>query len=292
MFRFRCSLFIVCLTLMTAGCQSRCNNPCGGWFAGNSRVAPPPTYTLNIPSVANNNQPYYTPSAAAPNNYTLNPNQSAPTPANQQNQNGWRQTGNQQNNGAGASPGERRSVLTTPTTFVETRPNINQAGFPGNQRAPRTAALPGSGYSYTDSANYRTTQVDESRDATRLPVTDASTVRAPARFFPTGNVAQFQQPNQIYPANYSVPNQRTFVAQNGFNQQPAAYSGPTVLVGGQPTAYRGQAVLVNPAGYINPYQPRFAPSVLAQSTTSSDQGSAGQVGWRTRELNSDNVNRF
>ncbi len=289
MFRIQCSLLIACLVTIASGCQSRCNNPNGGWFAGNSRIAPPPTYSLNIPSVANN-QPYYTPGAAAPTNYSLSPNQSAPIPATQQNQDGWRQSGNQLSNGPDGSSGESRSVLTGPTTFVETQPGIvNQAGGQAYQQIPRTAALPGSGFSYTDSTNYRTTQVDESRDATRLPVTDASTVRAPARFNPTGNVAQFQQPNPIYPANYGVPVQQTFVAQNGFYQQPNAYSGSTMLVGGRPTAYQGQAVLVNPAGPVSPY---FGPSILDRSMTPADQGSAGQVGWRTREMNSDNINRF
>ena len=290
MFRIQLLLLVACLILSTAGCQSRCSNGCGGWFAENSTVAPPPTYSLNIPSVAKN-QPYYTPGAAAPNYNTLNPNQTAPTPAALQNQNGWRQSGNQLSNGADGNPGEGRSVLTSPTTFVENQSNrLNPVRAPGNQQVPQTAALPGTGYSYTDSANYRTTQIDESRDATRLPVTDASTVRAPASFFPAGNVAQFQQTNPINRGNYSVPLQQTYVAQNGFNQQPAAYSGSTVLVGGQPTTYQGQATLVNPAGYVNPYPTGSSPSVTAQST--SGQGSSSQLGWRNREMNSDNVNRF
>lgn len=297
MSRIQILLLCTCLVVMTSGCRNRCNDPCGGgWFAGNSRVAPPPTYSLNIPSVAKN-QPYYTPGSAAPN-YTLNPNQNAPTPTNQS---GWRQSGNQLSNGANggdAAPGDSRSVLTNPTTFVETQPNnINRSGIAGNQPT-RTAALPGTGQSYRDSANYRTTQIDERRDATRLPVTDASTVRAPAMYYPNGGVVQFQQPNPNYPANYNRLPQQTFVNQNGRYQQPSAYNGSTYLVGGQPSAYQGQAVLVNPAGYVNPagfvnpYPTSSAPSVLAQSTTSPGQGNAGQVGWRTREMNSDNVNRF
>lgn len=285
MSRIQFMLLAACLVLMTVGCRNRCNSPYGGWFAGNSTVAPPPTYSLNIPTSVANNQPYYTPGSVAPNNGTLSPNQRAPTPATPQNQNGWRQSGNL--NGANAAPVQNQSVLTNPTTFVETQPNnVNRAGFPGSQQALRTAALPGSGYSYTDSSNYRTTQIDERRDATRLPVTDASTVRAPAANFPTGNVLQFQQPNPYYPANYSAPAQQTFVAQNGFYQPPTAYSGSTYLVGGQANAYQGQAIL------MNPYQTSSASTVLAQSTTSLDQRSAGQVGWRTREMNSDRVNRF
>ena len=155
MSRIQFMLLLLCLVVLSTGCRGRCNNPCGGWFAGNSTVAPPPTYSLNIPSVANN-QPYYTPGSAGPNNSTLNPNQRAPTPATQQNGEGWRQSGNQLSNGNNGAPAESRSVLTTPTTFVETQPNfISPGGIAAGQQAPRTAALPSSGYSYTDSANYK-----------------------------------------------------------------------------------------------------------------------------------------
>lgn len=269
MSRIQILLLLAGLVVVTTGCRSRGNNSNGGWFA-NSTVAPPPTYSLDIPSLAKN-QPYYTP-GAAPSNTTLNPNQRAPIPATQQNQDGWRQSGNQQLNGVNAAPANNRSMGTNPTKFVETQPNqLNPMTNPGN--APRMAALPGSGQSYINSSNYQTTVVDESRDETRLPATDASSVRAPAQFYPTGNAPQYPQANAYSGSTVMV------------NGQPTSYPG-------QPTAYQGQPVLVNPAGPANPYPGNSPPTVLAQSTTSAGGPNNSQLGWRTRERDSDGVNRF
>ena len=275
MSRIQLLMIFACLVALSVGCCGRCKNPCGGWLAGSSTVAPPPTYSLNIPSVANN-QPYYTPGSAAPNSYTVNPNLRAPTPAVPgQRQDGWRSTNEQASNG-NAEDQESRSVLATPTTFVESRPTAdpNQANPQFNQPSFRTASnipLPASGYSYTNSQNYLTTRVDERMDATRLPVTDASTVRAPARSFPTGTFA-----------SYAAPLQQTYVAQNGSYQPVAPYTGSMVMVGGQPVPYQGQTLLTNP----NFYPTSSPPTVLAQSTTTVTPG------WRSRELSSENVNRY
>jgi hypothetical protein len=149
------------------------------------------------------------------------------------------------------------------------------------------AALPGSGVSFTNSQNYQTTPFDERGDATRLPVTDASSVRAPARNYPTGNVVQFQQ-QYVNPAGYPVLPQQTFVAQNGFYQQPNGYSGSMVMLNGQPGSYQGQTFLVNQ----NPGYSNGSATVLAQGSTGVDSAAAAQVGWRSRELNSDRVSRF
>ena len=276
MSRIQLLVIVTFLVAMSVGCCGRCRNPCGGWFAGSSTVAPPPTYSLNIPSVANN-QPYYTPGSAAPNSYTVNPNLSAPTPAaTGQGQNGWRSANDQLSNGR-ADQEESRSVLATPTTFVESQATVdpNQANPQFNQPTFRTASsvpLPASGYSYSNSPNYLTTRVDERMDSTRLPVIDASTVRAPARNFPTGTIA-----------SYSAPLQQTYVAQNGFYQPVSPYTGSMVMVGGQPVPYQGQTVLTNP----NIYPTSSPPAVLAQSTTTGDP-----VGWRSREMSSDRVNRY
>lgn len=268
MSRIQPCLLVACVILLSAGCQSRCNNPYGGWFAGNSTLAPPPTYSLNIPSSVASNQPYYTPNQAAPTNRTLNTNQSAPTPASQA---GWRATDTNLSNGSGGQ-GQPSSVLSPQTKFVETqaRPGgqVNLNGQP-----QRFAALPGSGVSFTNSQNYQTTPFDERQDATRLAVTDASAVRAPARNFPTGNVALLQ-PTYRNPANYSVPAQQTYVAQNGYYAQPG-YSGQVMMYNGQAPGYQGQAVLVNPN--MN------SQNVYAQSTASTPE----QVGWHAREMNSD-----
>ena len=284
MARTQLLLLCLCLVAMTTGCRNRCNQPCNGWLAGNSTIAPPPTYSLNIPSVASN-QPYYAPGngSGTNNTYTVNPNLRAPTPATGQAPAGWRPTNNQLSNGSAAPANESQSVLQQPTRFVETQSNPQQNPV----RTASAGPLPGSGYSFTNSPNYRTTQTDERSDATRLPVTDASTVRAPARNFPTGGVAsnpnyQFQQPQP----GYVPPYQQTYVAQNGFNQPVNPYSGSLVAVQTQPFGYQGQAVLSNQ----NQYPTSSPPAVLAQSTATINPGN--QLGWRSRELNSDGVSRF
>jgi len=279
MTRVQYSLLIACVVMMSVGCRNRCNTPCSpGLFAGNSTLAPPPTYSLNIPSVANN-QPYYTPGQAAPTNNTLNTNQRAPTPQQQ----GWRAANGNLSNTNTSSPqsGESRSVLTNQTKFVETTaPQNGNPLNPGNQPPARMAALPGSGVSFTNSQNFQSTPFDERRDATQMPVSDASGVRAPSRNYPTGNVPQFQSP-----ANYSTPTQQTY-AQNGIDQPQPGYSGQLMVYGGQPASYQGQALLVNPNAY-----PQNSQAVLAQSTASVGSSSASQVGWRSRELNSDRISR-
>lgn len=283
MSRIQLVLLAACLVAMSVGCRGRCNDGCcgGGWFAGNPRVAPPPTYSLNIPSVAQN-QPYYTPGGGT----VVDPNQRAPVPANS-GQPGWRPSNNTDSSANGASTGESRSVLASPTTFVETQPTTGL-----QLRSASAAGLPGSGFSYTSSPNYRTTRVDERLDATRLPVTDASAVRAPARNYPTGNtgnLAQYQQRPGNYPAGYTTPagTQQTYVAQNSYSQPVNPfYNGTAVLLGGQPqnpVSYQGQAVLMNPNGVPN----ASAPTVLAQSTATLDSNGSGQSGWRDRELNSE-----
>ena len=285
MSRVQMLLLVACLIAVSVGCRNRCYNPYGGGLVGNnSRIAPPGTYSLNIPSVANN-QPYYTPGSAAPNNYTVNPNLRAPTPANRTaNQNGWRPVnGNDlsnanpanqsnQNNQPAPNNAQPRSVL-APTTFVQ--------GQQINNTSARTASntgLPGTGGSFVNSQNYQTTQVDERRDSTRLPVTDASAVRAPARNFPTGNAVQLVSQPVNYPAAYQQPIQQTYVAQNGFYQQAAPVYSGNVAVVRQPVTYQGNAVLVNPNnGFISP------PAVLGQSTATIPNTTGV---WTQRELSS------
>ena len=338
MSRFQLLMLSICVVAMTVGCRNRCPNQFaqyggqygGGVFSGGSpTIAPPPTYSLNIPSVAKN-QPYYTPGQAAPNaapnNFTLNTNQRAPTPATpgsspaatrqatQLNQSGWRSVNNNLgsniNSGGAPDSNNGRSVLAAPTRFVESNSG-NNSGTGSNTavatnsgsgtRTASAAPLPGSGVSFTNSQNYQTTRVDETQDATRLALTDATTVRAPARNFPTGTPLATVQ-NNGYPANYQAGfnapiQQQTFVAQNVLNQrQPTGYAAAPVIIGGQPvpTGYQGQPLLVNPqypAGYQT-YPTSSAPTVLAQSTaTINPSGSASQLGWRDRDLTG-RSNRF
>lgn len=298
-------LLSVCLIVISAGCRNYGNHTCGGGaFAGGPTIAPPPTYSLNIPSVASN-QPYYTPGQTAPTNNTLNTNQRAPTPAvrqaNQQYQGGWRSSDDnlsRTNNVAplnrNTDPDTGNSVLAAPSTFANNTSNTNSGS------ATRTAsltALPGSGASFTSSPDYQTTRVNETQDATRLPLSDATAVRAPARNFPTGTPLAVQ--SNAYPANYQagVVNPQypaTYVAQAGVYQQaPTGYSASPVIIGGQPvrTGYQGQPLIANPLN--NQQYPAFSPpAVLAQATTTATPGAGSQLGWRDRDLTGSRSNRF
>lgn len=303
MSRFQLLLLSICLVTVSVGCRNPGNNIYGGGaFAGGpSTIAPPPTYSLNIPSVAGN-QPYYTPGQTAPTNNTLNPNQRAPTPAIRQatqlNQNGWRSSDNDLS-GAGNiaplktnnSPNDGRSVLGAPTKFVESTPSANSGS---GTRTASTAPLPGSGVSFTSSTNYQTTLVDETQDATRLPVSDATAVRAPARNFPTGTPLTTAQ-NNGYPYQSglnAVPTQQTFAAQNNFlRQNPTGYAATPVLIGGQavPTGYQGQPLVASQQYQYPSYSP---PAVLAQSTATTTPGVGSQLGWRDRDLTGSSSSRF
>jgi len=286
MTRFQGLMLATCLVVMTVGCRNRCNNPYGGglFAGGSSTIAAPATYSLNIPSVAQN-QPYYVPGPA--NNSTLNPNGQAPTPAtrqaNQQNQSGWKSADSDLSNSNDASRSNGRSVL-APTTFVQT----------GSSQS-----MPGSGQSFTNSQNYQTTSIDERRDATRLPLTDASAVRAPARKYPTGTsmvATNNGYPPGNYSAGYNMVVPQTYVAQNGFYQQPpTGYAATPVIIGGQPMmGYQGQPVLVG-QGQFQQYPQRYPtngpPTVLAQATATSP-GVSSQVGWRDRDLTSGRTGRY
>ena len=313
-------ILLIVVSLMSTGCRNRCANPCGNWIAANPTVAPPPTYSLNIPSVARNQQPYYTPNGQTQRG-PINTNGIAPTPANQNGQNGWRASGAVQGAGAAPQTAPNQPASNRPTTFVQNRPgnNLNlapinnsvasrasggQSVLVNNGSTVRTASTAGTGVSTTNSPNYQTTSVDERRDATRLAVTDASTVRAPSRNFPAGYAPAYPTPNNA---------QQTYAGQAGFYRQTVpAYSGAGVLVANQPivpAAYGGQAVLLNPAAYRgvpvayqgNAYQGNVypaqyptssSPTVLAESTTRNNTGARAQLGWRDRELSSDRTERF
>ncbi len=279
MHRLQYFLIAVCVILAAAGCRNRCGNTCGnGLFAGASNIGAPPTYSLNIPSMASN-QPYYVP-GQQPLSGTgaINTQAAAPTldrTATSTNLNGWRAV--EPNSGTSNNSGGASSKGAASTTFAQYDPSL-QAGY----RSASNTALPSSGSSYVDSTNYQSTRFDETRDQTRLPAIDASNVRAPAQNNPTGAPTRFAQlPTPAQP-NYPPT----------FNSTASA---------GSPV-YLGSPVVGNPA-YANSstypvyaaqpmiggqrYQTPFiaaAPTVLGQSTTTYN---ANSVGWRDREVGSD-----
>ncbi len=288
--RIQCLALTMCLLILTAGCRNRCNNPYGGGlFAGGSpTIAAPATYSLNIPSVAKN-QPYYVPGPA--NNSTLNPNGRAPTPqgrqATQPNQAGWKSAENDLSKaGSGIrSEGDAGRSVLAPTSFVQT----------GAASRP----MQSTGQAFTNSQNYRTTSIDERQDATRLPVTDASFVRAPASNYPPGTrmvASNNGYPSSNYNVGYSAPVPQTYVGQNGvYAGSASGYTASPVIVSGQPMlGYQSSPVLVSPGQfqrYPQGYPTSGPPTVLAESTASST-GRASQIGWRDRDLTSGRTGRY
>lgn len=148
--------------------------------------------------------------------------------------------------------------------------------------------------SFTDRTNFRTTAIDERLDQSRLPVTDASQVRAPTNFTPATTVGQFNVP-------YYVPGQQQFV-QNPPNQvanNPAYGQVPRVAQGGfvapnTVVGRFGQPTFAQPTG--QPYSGSQTQNrVLAQSTVYADPANDPnfQNGWRDRDLTAsrDSLNR-
>ena len=287
---------------LSVGCRNNqfCNpyNNNFGTFPGQSTLPAPPTYSLQIPSVSQNQ--YYNPNATARQPSSLvNPNSAAPTPATLAPQPGWRPVGDP--NTSGTQP---RSVLQqgNETSATQPKPNRIPANFASSGSTSRTAtntypsvrtASTSNGVSFKDSVNYRSTQVDERLDQTRLPATDASNVRAPSVVNSGTRLAQLNpaarpQNSVIYSAQPRLAAQPapTLIAP-GFTQtqfnQPAQ---PTTIVGsvqyGQPgyNVYPQQPFTI-PGAVV----PSAQPGILAQSTTVYDPGAGnGNTGWRSPEL--------
>lgn len=301
-------IVITCLVSMASGCRNcslfnPCANQCGG-FANNQLLPAPPTGSLQIPSLGQN-QPYYNngvPTTARQPNYLINPNSAAPTPATNTPtlapQQGWRPVGsNSYSLNSPTSPApttnngvQPRSVLQNTPTPADRAPTgfASQSGSsvlssnqPLTQTRPVTtqvAANTTPGLSYKDNVNYQSTQIDERRDATRLAATDATAVRAPTSFstVPGIQVAQAAPVyGQVVPAGQNLYAPPTRFTQTQFvqPQQPGIVAGTVAY--GQP--YN-----------VYPYS-GSAPAVLAQSTTTYNPqnvqtNSFDSTGWRDRDL--------
>lgn len=268
-------LFISFLMVCQTGCRNRCNQSCGssGLFANNTTVAPAPTYSLNIPSVARN-QPYY-----GPNGGPISTTARAPVPAGTQPAAGsssnsnlqWRQQGT---SNSGSTFGAQPAQPAIGTRLVETNTGINLnngssvlVGRPSNTQLA-SVALPATGTSFTDSRNFTTTQTDERLDATRVPVTDATRVRATAQtFIGSGQQIAFNQaqPSQTFAA--AVP-----------RSQPV-YSTNAVVASNQPY-YANNPNLVQ--------QPSYSGQAFVQTNNSAAYSASvgNDIGWRNRELGS------
>lgn len=258
-------------------------NYAGGNGLAQARIPAPPTYSLNIPGGSNN---------ANANGYRvgqlpsglINTQQNAPTPANRpanyNQQQGWRQSNgnNLDTSSTGQTGGSNR--VASATSVLESSARINNPGATSATRTASSSNAVGNGVSFTQSNDYQTTSTDERRDSSRLPVTDATNVRATVPFVQnqTGGSGQYVRP-------YYEPRQQ--------NQPRYAAVTPT-------TYYQGAFAQPNARNYNNStqnqnYQGSFAQryaaaqpqgQVLAQSTTRYDpyQSSASTASndWRER----------
>lgn len=315
----------VCV-LLNSGCRNRgrltpfnstFNQPSAG---GSTAVAPPPTYSLNIPGANQNNgsgtnQPVVRQATnTLPNNGALpNNNSNNSGNLNINLQRGWRAAGDSNfNSGASSSGGtadatsvlERNNPGVAPTRVAanntgSTNRNAGsyQQQFGQNNGQNRNLAQnnpSNNGLSFTDSTNFRTTAVDERLDQSRLPVTDASRVRPPSNFNPLTTVGQFNTP-------YYAPNQQQLVQNNVRNQ---AFNNTRVQQPVNIQAGFNQAnTVVGRFGQPNFAQPTTQPysglttqnQVLAQSTVYADPRNEPnfQTGWRNPELTAsrDSINR-
>jgi len=268
-------LLVSFLMASQTGCRNRCSQSCGGGgglFANNTTVAPAATYSLNIPSIARN-QPYY-----APNGGPISTTARAPIPASNQPATGsnsnsnllWRQPGT---SNSGSTFGSQPTQPTSGTRLVETNTGINLNGgssvLVGGPQNTQLAALPATGSSFTDSRNFATTQTDERLDATRVPVTDATQVRATAQtFIGSGQQIAFNQPQPTQTFAAASPQRQPVYSTNAVvaTNQPYYANNPN-LVQQQPI-YSGQA-------YAQPNNP---------ATYSASVGN--DIGWRNREIGS------
>lgn len=305
---------LICLISLASGCRN-CrlnpgNNYCG--IGASPTLPPPPTYSLQIPSLGQN-QPYYNgvPTTAQQPSYLINPNSAAPTPSLAPQQ-GWRPVGvNQVSNpavGSNYSNTPQNQPASGSQSPIDLSPNRAPTGFasqppstpslssvlqPGDNRTASAA----NGVSYMDSVNYRSTRVDERLDDTRLPVTDASNVRAPSILNNTPPANQLAQAVPIYgtvvPSNQPAysPQPSVVLPYPATNTNPyraTQFAQPT-----QPGFIQGTMVYGQPAnnannGYPSPYSgPNYSQStVLAQSTATYDPQNSqdSELGWRNREF--------
>lgn len=244
-------LALLMLTAAASGCCCSHTNNCSGagcgWNGwGNARIAPPATNSYQTASQPYYNNPNVSSGTVAPTSGTFNSSTNLPAttgsslPAFQP---GWR-----------AADGNPGSGFYGPTQPIGT--GVNTASF------------------QPQANDYQSTTIDERFDPTRMPANDASQVRAPTNFNPTGNW-QMLNPNggalsSAGQFEYRTSPQITGSAVAAYSQAPAV---------GYPT-------------YTPPAQ--LPPLVLAQGSTSPEllaRDPNYQAGWRDRYPSGTNVNR-
>ena len=235
------------------GCRSYPGN--AGCSSG-LLIPPPATYSPRAPGVGQN--PYYNGQVASNNVGLLNPAGQAPTSATQA---GWRSSDEANSNfSLGSGSQQQPNSVLQRTAPQNTTPTNGNSGINSAQPTPQ-----GSGVSFRNSPNYRSTTVDESQDRSRLVLTDASQVRAPALA--------------------SIPSGLSRLPQG-----PVVVQGQTRLVGGNPAPnlqYYSQTPTLVSGGYSVPAVSSVSygaptPQVQSQSTATYEPTSSDSYrnGWR------------
>ncbi len=302
-FKIQIGILVLALVCMSSGCRN-CGNPCGGYApypggcqnggCGNT-IPPAPTYSL--PGLSQN-QPYYnngTATARQPG-YLVNPGGVAPTPAVNGPSlapSGWRPSGA---NGVGNNGSNFSQTGHAPDTQFTIQAPTSAATVPGHSVLVQPASTPvnrtasaTNGISYKDSVNYSTTSIDERRDDTRLPATNASTVRAPTAYSNVQVAANPYTNNQFY-------NGQAYGGQSRYASNTGPGFSNNQIVNGQlagPRLINGIVQYAQPGnpntGYQSgtyPTQTQSAPALLAQSTSTYDPRNNPNYnsGWRDRDL--------
>ncbi|MCP4480380.1 MAG: hypothetical protein GY818_20035 [Planctomycetaceae bacterium] len=245
MVRIHYFLLLACSLIMATGCQTS-GNQANNWFAGQTTVQPPQAYSLNIPSMSANPQA----NSVTGSSVIVNPNQRAPMPNNQaignQTAAAWARQG-----AVPVNPGQPiNGMAASSTGFVETTGTVVNPATAN--RGAVAAAVPVVQSTYTKAVDYASTQIDDSRDVSRLPVNDASAVVAPSGFVGTPRIA-------------TLP-------PNSGNQFSGKLSVPNSV--GAPAARQNFMV--------NPVIPQTGQQGF-QSTTAPPQGGAAPRGWSLKE---------
>ena len=235
-----------------------------------ARIQAPSTYSLNIPGVNNNANGLRV--GQLPSGL-LNTQQTAPTPvnrpANYNQQQGWRRSdGNDLNTSSTNQTGDTNRVADSSGASSVL---VSSAGTNGSTaRTASTANAVGTGVSFTQSTDYRTTSTDERRDNSRLPVTDATNVRVTSSIAQTPN-ASGQNTQPYYQPRYaSLPPTTTYqgaFVRPDYSASPQTYQGSFSQQFAAPAAQPQQQVLAQSTARYDPYQ-------ATASTASSD--------WRDR----------
>ncbi|MEM9411312.1 MAG: hypothetical protein AAGA30_09380 [Planctomycetota bacterium] len=296
---------ILCIVVSSTGCRNRnlwgpCAPGCSP-FSGPTTINSPGTYSLNIPGSNNSNANGLLGAGQRPLQQATN---TLPVPNGVNVQNGWQPIGagngaansNQSTNNTAAGLNGNQT-----TSVLENNSQTNQTAVvsvtPPNRFASNTGQ---NGLSFTNDTNFRTTAIDERQDQSRLPVTDASQVRAPTQFNPTTTRGQFNSPYYVpnqTPVQNVQPQYQNIPGYSPYGQNPnpqRSNTNPNLVRGGTVYGQFGMPTFGQPAPQ-NYTGTAGRNQVVAQSTVFADPANDPnfQDNWRGRDLTAsrDSFNR-